>query len=717
MWLSFLVGQDKLKTNMKDTTVLIIIALVVFVGGMLLFNIAQSSTILTTSSTDTLNKLRTNVNTSLTNLNTDKVETGGDIGGSTTTPTVTDLTITSEATGTIIHFDGSNWVVLPAGTSGYVLTSSGANTAPSYQIISAAGSPTQIQFNSGGDLAGDSNLTWNSTTTTFTITGGLSAGISIFTGVVTGVTPTISAHLATKGYVDDVVNTEADFFLTDSLSDVSFHFDLSSKDTGNAENTITSSTISSGDDQFLFSYITTSTIPNSLEAGTYNGHFHMSETAASPTVQVYWTMSSFTSSSVETVRMMSETSSNLENTATALVLHASIGTDIELNSDDRLLFRIYANVTGGGSSNISLVQEGDTSSRFTIIAPSNVFGDNFVNKDGSTQLTGNWNMGGFNVGIGTSPDTTLDVEGDIRLSTLFGNQDYLFTSLLTGVGLSLSGTTANVDASLNMFSADGDGSDDVELILHGVGTYDAIANRERLIIGNNGIIDYQIYTEAGGSGTIRPLVLYTEGNANQLYLATSSNVGIGTSTPASKLEVIGDILAASGTFSGKLTSASFTLGSLTGFLRGDSGVVSVSENLVTSFVVGNRGSVDSATGTVTFTPDEELYYECFSLPFDSATTTKNGAYRKYFGKVFTIDEFGCDANTSNMTVQLDERSAPFTGGTDILNSAIACDPDGESTTTFSNAGIAANRWVNLDIDSMASSTALANVSFCGTWND
>ncbi|HEC65964.1 MAG TPA: hypothetical protein ENI23_11785, partial [bacterium] len=257
----------------------------IFVGiwlGNGTFFSSEAATILTTSSTDTIGTFRTNVNTSLTNLNTAIV----------------------------------------------------AN--------SIGGSDTQIQYNNGGVFAGDSNLVWSSSTKTFTITGGgFNVGTSTATGVITGITPTLSAHLATKEYVDTSINTEADYFLSSSTSDIGTHFDLTSLASTDAENTITSSSISSGDDQFLFSYLTTTTIPNSLEAGVYNGHLHLNKSGGGQTMKIYWTLSSFTSSSVETVRMTSEISDELGTNSLATTLHASIDLDIELNTDDRLLFRIY----------------------------------------------------------------------------------------------------------------------------------------------------------------------------------------------------------------------------------------------------------------------------------------------------------------------------------------------------------------------------------------
>lgn len=52
----------------------------------------------------------------------------------TASTTATDLNIPSQANGTILYFNGTNWVVLPAGTSGQLLQSNGV-AAPSWVTV------------------------------------------------------------------------------------------------------------------------------------------------------------------------------------------------------------------------------------------------------------------------------------------------------------------------------------------------------------------------------------------------------------------------------------------------------------------------------------------------------------------------------------------------------------------------------------------------------
>lgn len=63
---------------------------------------------------------------------------GGDLGGTYPSPEVNDLTIASEQQGSVIYFNGANWVQLPPGVPGQVLETGGALADPSW-VPSAAG--------------------------------------------------------------------------------------------------------------------------------------------------------------------------------------------------------------------------------------------------------------------------------------------------------------------------------------------------------------------------------------------------------------------------------------------------------------------------------------------------------------------------------------------------------------------------------------------------
>ncbi len=92
----------------------------------------------------------------------------------------------------------------------------------------------------------------------------------------------------------------------------------------------------------------------------------------------------------------------------------------------------------------------------------------------------------------------------------------------------------------NFFSADGDRSDSVVYRVFGYGTQGALdpTNSEYCYLAwISSTQQYEIAVKQVGDGVVRPLSIYTEGNSNQLFLATSGNIGIGTATPGYILDI------------------------------------------------------------------------------------------------------------------------------------------------------------------------------------
>src|SRR3990167_722597 len=113
--------------------------------------------------------------------------------------------------------------------------------------------------------------------------------------------------------------------------------------------------------------------------------------------------------------------------------------------------------------------------------------------------------------------------------------------------------------------------------------------------------------------------------------------------------------------------------------------------------------------------DAELFTHSASLSMLNPSSTLNftdGAIAFFPRQAITITEVGCHSlQAGTTTIQLDERLevTPGTAGTDVLSAQIECGISTASTTAFANATIAANAFVNLDVDIMTgspSSTAL-----------
>ena len=212
-----------------------------------------------------------------------------------------------------------------------------------------------------------------------------------FGGVVTGVTPTASAHLATKEYVDTAIaELRFDLFLEntensgigDPYNPINT-YTLQELNPGGSTQTLTSTSTSSGADQFLFAFSTGTDLPLSeIEVGLVDGHFHFNKSSVGGVdIVMYWTLVHRTTGGSETILATSEDSPSLTDVATAYDLHANIAAAQAIDSTDRLVVKVYADVTGGGGRTVTLSLEGDTNSHVSVTVDTGVLSSIFARQD------------------------------------------------------------------------------------------------------------------------------------------------------------------------------------------------------------------------------------------------------------------------------------------------------------------------------------------------
>lgn len=120
---------------------------------------------------------------------------------------------------------------------------------------------------------------------------------------------------------------------------------------------------------------------------------------------------------------------------------------------------------------------------------------------------------------------TLVMDGILNLSQ--GGQDYNLAGNSGDNSLVLESQSSNNDNVVRLHTKDANGTDSVWLELWGKGKITAATNRERILIGyDNSTISYLIRSDAAGTGTVRPIKIYTGTNTNQLILNTDGTISI-----------------------------------------------------------------------------------------------------------------------------------------------------------------------------------------------
>lgn len=144
------------------------------------------------------------------------------------------------------------------------------------------------------------------------------------------------------------------------------------------------------------------------------------------------------------------------------------------------------------------------------------------------------------VSLTYDPTTEALRVGDLILKPNDSSQAYRFTRDKAGgsVKLSIRGQMPGTFASVNVITADSDGTDDCALTVYAKGHPEIATANERMSMRYDAPSgDYELREKAVNGGTSRQIHIFTEGNKPQLVISPNGNIGIGEDAPASVLHI------------------------------------------------------------------------------------------------------------------------------------------------------------------------------------
>lgn len=192
---------------------------------------------------------------------------------------------------------------------------------------------------------------------------------------------------------------------------------------------------------------------------------------------------------------------------------------------------------------------------------------------------------------GTSSNEVFRIKGTNEIQIIGNQQKYsIKAGGYTVNDISFQSQKVATASSINYYTMDGDSNDDNDLKIFGLGLPNSITNCEYLKIGWN-TNNYIISTNNQGTGIIRPMVLQTNQNDDQLKLLTDGSISL-TTTNMSINSTTGGLVLLSGGISinGTQDSSSLTNG---GSITTNGGV-----SVKKSMYIGNTLNIYSTNGNV-----------------------------------------------------------------------------------------------------------------------
>ena len=388
-----------------------------------------------------------------------------------------------------------------------------------------------------------------------------------------------------------VTGTVLNVFLSDDAADVGSYYYMYPSETGGSATELTSSSLSTGDDQLLWSFVTEAGEPgiDQLALGVYTATLFLKKTG-NKDVRLYWKLFKRDTGGTETEILQSAVSDYLTTDNSQYLISGYLNEDQALDPTDRLVLKLYANVSGTGTDvTVTLTMEGDYDSRLAIHVLSSAFdldrlsdvtisspSDNQIlaydagsgkwtnqtseeagvlASDGSVPLTGDWDIGGFRISnlksLNFKDATTLTISsGAITVS-----QSYHYVDTEGGASTDDLDTINGGMAGDILYLRSADSARTV-VIKHGTGNIVTPDGSDYSLDSTDKVVallcdgtNWHLILAGGGAaanpGGTDGQIQYNDGGsfggAADLYWDdANSRLGIGKSSPDQRLEIAGD---------------------------------------------------------------------------------------------------------------------------------------------------------------------------------
>ena len=190
-------------------------------------------------------------------------------------------------------------------------------------------------------------------------------------------------HIVDREYVDHAVTSlGARYYMIGNSSGISDYKLTQLSPPSGSEDSVTKTGLA--DDDYIAGWISPDTSMSKLIKGVYNWHIYAEKTGGTKTLRLYWKLIERKSDTTETVIATSVISNEILNSKNSYILPLTLSDDYTLDDGSYVVGKIYADVSGSGSSpGIAIYFNGSSKSHWEIPINLEIFSDQFLKLDGS----------------------------------------------------------------------------------------------------------------------------------------------------------------------------------------------------------------------------------------------------------------------------------------------------------------------------------------------